>query len=127
MCLGLWSECENVSDHVTAYDGPGLPITAPPSPVHGKLFRQLFYFFNFVEMSLIGFKSFELNLYDTGMSKRLLQKEILWMCTRPMVFQTKFNLKIKPYVVRNRWTQVNQEDQEAFVKIYRQAMPSTVC
>lgn len=33
MSLGLWSECENVNDHVTAYDGPGLPGTAPPSPL----------------------------------------------------------------------------------------------
>ena len=31
--LGLWSECDNVNDHVTAYDGPGLPGTVLPSPL----------------------------------------------------------------------------------------------
>ena len=23
--LGLWSECDTVNDHVTIYDGPGVP------------------------------------------------------------------------------------------------------
>ena len=31
--LGIWNECDNVNDHVTAYDGPGLPGVAPPSPL----------------------------------------------------------------------------------------------
>ena len=45
MSLGLWSECENVNDHVTAYDGPGLPGTAPHSPLivfcHGGVVPQI--------------------------------------------------------------------------------------
>ena len=28
--LGLWSECEAVGDHLTAYDGPGVPGAEPP-------------------------------------------------------------------------------------------------
>ena len=32
MSLGLWSECENVNDHVTAYDGPASRTSSSFSP-----------------------------------------------------------------------------------------------
>ena len=31
--LGLWGECEEVGDHLTAYDGPGVPSGSPPVPL----------------------------------------------------------------------------------------------
>ena len=31
--LGLWGECEGVGDHLTAYDGPGVPGGLPPVPL----------------------------------------------------------------------------------------------
>ena len=31
--LGLWSECDSVGDHVTVYDGPGVPGTDLPPPL----------------------------------------------------------------------------------------------